>query len=268
MSEYEIYNYGYNILLKEEKEFVFPRYSNNKTYNIFFRGLFDKFGNINKRTILNEDLNCEINICIELNESLKTFLQDFINYLEDLYNITCETNINSKSIVSKVYINFKNYSAINFLNKIYDSSDARYYNYENYTRYINWLINTEKLIPICSFYKTIDEAVTPFKKNVNEIGYNLTIIKLIKKIGHKTYFYDTGIVIIPKFGYYIKTIPKINLIENGYMLINSFVENNNKESVKIVLTKIEESFPDISLPFCCTQIIIEKHVYYTLDELQ
>ena len=78
MSEHEIYNYGCNILLKEGKEFVFPTYSNNKEYNIFFRGLFDKFGNINKRTILNEDLNCEINIYIELNECLKTFLQDFI----------------------------------------------------------------------------------------------------------------------------------------------------------------------------------------------
>jgi len=46
--------------------------------------------------------------------------------------------------------------------------------------------------------------------------------------------------VIPDFGYYIKLIPKDNLIKNGYILTTNTIENYNN-TLKIYLVKIEDT---------------------------
>ena len=50
MNELNIYTYGQDILTNN-----FPEYKNIQDYNIFFRGIFDKYGTIYSKTISNSN---------------------------------------------------------------------------------------------------------------------------------------------------------------------------------------------------------------------
>jgi hypothetical protein len=272
MSESEIYFGGYNFLLKDTQTYCFPVYTDINKYNIFFRGIVDRYGNINRKTILNDTLICEIAIYIDYNIQIKSILETFLNTIKDLYNINYNSNINTESITTNFLFSIKNYDALIFLNNIYDNSDARYRNIDKYTNYINWLCIEDKSLPYCKFRKIDENAITPFKQNTNDVGYTLNIIKLVNKLGNRTFVYDTGIIIVPKFGYYIKIISNIKLDYSGFILNNSVysvysLDSSYKDSIKVVLTKIDEDLPELELPFSCIQLIIEKYIHYTLEEI-
>jgi len=57
------------------------------------------------------------------------------------------------------------------------------------------------------------------------------------------------------------------LSESGYMFTNSIIDPSYTSSLKIVLTKIDESLPDLKLPFKCCQIIMEKAIHYEMEEV-
>jgi hypothetical protein len=59
-------------------------------------------------------------------------------------------------------------------------------------------------------------------------------------------------------------MPHKSLIEHGYILTNT-IEENGDETLKVILTKIEQDIPDLKLPFCCCKLIIEKILYYNID---
>ena len=82
--------------------------------------------------------------------------------------------------------------------------------------------------------------------------------------------YDTGIIVAPDFGYYTKIVPRSSLVKSGYMLSNSIgiIDGSFRGSLKVVLTKVDDSFPDLTLPFCCAQLIIDKHMHYTMNEIK
>ncbi len=215
---------------------------------IILRGFFDQHGNIYNKTILNKELICEINNLLD-----NTLYPSFKN----LY----KHKIEGKQII------LINYNAIDFLHNIYKNSDARHRNKENYDIYLSWL-SRNITIPSCKIEKTAEDAIIPFKNKLSDIGYNITIIKRNKKIGDNTFVFDTCIKVFPDFGYYITLTPSNNLIKSGYVLKNSLsvIEPEYNETIKLTLTKIDKSFPEIKLPFTCCKMILNKHIYYEIFE--
>lgn len=224
----------------------------NKHLHILIRYIIDSnYCYINKKNLLNNNLNCFIDFKKNINCSIFNLLKNFNNIKYDFIN-------NNTSII------YSNYNALELLSTVYDNSDARCRNTNKYNLYLEW-INSCNIIPNCYFVLNSIDSIIPYKNNINDIGYYLTIIKKIKDLSINTSLYDTGLIIIPQFGYYIKLISTINY---GYIL-NNFTSNNDqnvKETLKISLTKIDNSIPDITLPFKCAQLLIVPYFHFKVTE--
>lgn len=243
MNELDIYKYGQDILTTS----YFPEYKEKKDYNIFFRGIFDIYGTIYSKTIFNSDLQIEI----YLNNT--EIISNFLKKVEDLIGIKWETTLKNTIVL-------KNNDAKKFLDIIYIDSDARYRNENKYNCYLRWL----KTNSIISFktQKTLNNVIFPVKNN---IGYDISIMKLNKKIGKNTFIYDTGIKVNINFGYKIKITCKCSLINYGFILNNYLVKKD--ESIKIILSKIDNSLKNFKLPFTGFNLVIEKIYFYELEIL-
>ena len=104
---------------------------------IFFRGFFEEYGNISKRTILNNELICNIEIITE-NPS---FFIKLLNNMYKKYNINAITENRINNVFSKI----TNDDAFNLLTYIYKNSDARYRDENMYNLYISWITSISKV---------------------------------------------------------------------------------------------------------------------------
>jgi len=250
-SEMDIYNIGLNYKIN-----FIQAFTSQKDWYIFVRGIFDKIGNLNSKTVLNSELICTL--------CFKDFEKDDIEFILN------KTINNLKYDIEGNYINIYNYNAFDFLSKIYDNSDGRYRNSEMYKRYVSWAtFGLDDKIPNCKFFKVDEKAILPSKERASDVGLDLTIISKVKDISKKISMYDTGIIVSPSFGYYTKIVPRSSIIKSGYMLSNSIgiIDNTYRGTLKICLTKIDDSLPDLKLPFKCCQLIIDRSIHYTADEV-
>jgi dUTP pyrophosphatase len=247
--ELENYQRGQNYVLKKEFE---DSICTEPKYNlIFLRGFFEKNGYISNRNLLNKNLDIVVKY------------DDFILEILSTFKFSFEKD--------RDFIIFYNYNSLDFLSKLYDDSDARYRDEVFYEKYINWAtLGLEQKIPNCLFFKADENAILPQKERASDVGYDLTIIKEVKKIGQKTTLYDTGIIVAPDFGYYTKIVPRSSIIKSGYMLTNStgIIDGTYRGNLMICLTKIDDSMPNLELPFRCCQLILDRSLHYTAEEVK
>lgn len=100
-------------------------------------------------------------------------------------------------------------------------------------------------------FKSHDErAVIPSRAGENEVGYDLTIIDKVKDISENTAMYDSYISVQPPDGVYFEIVPRSSMSKTGYILTNSVgvIDPSYRGTLKVVLTKIDETKPDIELP--------------------
>ena len=232
-------------------------YKNNEVLlNIFVRSFFEEYGKIHiTRTPFVTNVECRM---------LSTSKKDIIYEITELFDIKPSEFNKNVGILSYNGIN-----AIDFLYKLYHKSDVRCRDAEFYNKYIDVLKLKDDQIPSCKFMKSDDRAVTPSKFRASDIGYDLTIVEKVKDISARTAMYDTFIQVQPSLGYYTKIVPRSSLSKSGYMLANSIgiIDPSYTASLKIVLTKIDDSMPDLTLPFKCCQLILDHAIHYEMDEV-
>jgi len=253
LDERELYEIGLDI---DNKYDLIKDKCLEKWWNIIYRGIFDRFGSIDVRNKINSELNCYI-----------TIISDNNIYKEIINNLNYEITYNSCN-QKEIYIKIQNKNAFNFLNYIYDNSDARYRNNKLYSIYEDWIMFGYNIcsIPILNILLTDKDSIKPYKNKASDMGYDLTIIKEKKRLNSKTIIYDTCMKIQHDFGFYIKLIPNTSLIESGYILNNIIEDNlNENETLKVILTKIDDKQTDIVLPFCCCKMILERKLYYNIN---
>lgn len=121
-------------------------------------------------------------------------------------------------------------------------------------------------IPKCNFILNHPNAIIPTKQNASDIGYDLTIIKTHKYISNNIIMYDTGLQVKPKYGYYFEIIPRSSLSKSGYILANSIgiIDPSYNGNLYIVLIKIDDTMPDIIMPFKCCQLVLRNAIHYEL----
>jgi len=125
------------------------------------------------------------------------------------------------------------------------------------------------MMKIIKFKKHDPNAIIPKKAGKHEVGFDLVAIKLIKKIGEKTFMYDTGISVQPPNGYYTEIIPRSSIVKNGYILSNNtgIIDPTYRGTLKICLTKIDDTLPDLKLPFIKLQLILRKFILAKEEEV-
>jgi len=229
--EKEFYEAGKNY----KYEIIEDKYKNY----IFLRGIFEKFGQISKRNLINSKLYCTIEIFNDDENNLSEFLNFF--HLDVP---------NNKYIFKELNDNI----AFEFLINLYQQSDARYRDDKFYQLYLDWITLSTFIIPRV-------EIKIKNKKAIKD--KNLWLIKEYKKINTMSIIYDTGLIIKPDFGYRIKIIPNNDVIMKGYMIM--MYENEDEKTFKIVLIKTTKEVKKIELPFCCCKMIIEKDLYFEIS---
>ena len=119
------------------------------------------------------------------------------------------------------------------------------------------------------FIKSSPDAVTPTKGHRSDSGYDLTLLKVHKKIGNVT-LYDTGIQVCPPCGYYFDLVPRSSVIKSGYMLANSVgvIDADYRGNIYVPLIKLDESMPDLELPKRLMQLIPRKVSQFEMEQVE
>jgi len=195
--------------------------------------------------------------------------------LQISYEIESKPKIYNK-IKYQLVLKLTNNNVLNFLSQLYpsdiDKNDIDEYTYSIYLnlsnyRYINYDNENDTLqyfIPKCKIKLIHPAAKKPTKQYASNIGYNISIIKLHKMISNKIIIYDTGIQIIPQYGYYYKLEPTSLLSNHGYILGTHVDSNQKNKTLLITLIKIDNELPDIKLPYNCCILLIKELKHYEL----
>jgi deoxyuridine 5'-triphosphate nucleotidohydrolase len=176
-------------------------------------------------------------------------------------------------------ISYKGINAIDFLFDLYKT--ANIYNiflYDLYTalgRFSAGCTTSSECESLQFQYeKTCPEAVAPNKTRASDSGYDLTAIKVAKKvtegvIGGVT-LYDTGIKVRPPYGWYFDLVPRSSIIKSGYMLANNvgIIDSGFTGNIMIALVKVNPEAPDLELPIRIAQLIPRRIVNMEAIEVE
>lgn len=118
------------------------------------------------------------------------------------------------------------------------------------------------------FQKKSTEAVLPFRAGDDEVGWDLTLISIHKIIDENTIMFDTGIAVRPPKGFYTEIVPRSSIYKYGWMMANSIgiIDPTYRDTLKIVLVRINPSAPDIQLPCRIAQLIVRQMSVITESE--
>ncbi len=124
-------------------------------------------------------------------------------------------------------------------------------------------------LPEVKFIRDDPDAIVPTKGTPFSIGYDLTAIRFDKQVTSKTVRFDTGLKVQPPPGYYTEIIPRSSLCKTGYMLSNSvgLIDEDYRGTLLIALTKVDETMPDLQVPFVYCQLVLRKAEHYSVKEV-
>jgi hypothetical protein len=152
---------------------------------------------------------------------------------------------------------------INILTKLFSNPYVRICNALQFARYEKIIKNYES-IPTCEFTKTSNKAINPNNFDMKR-GYDIWCVDSVK-LTDKLTVYDTHIKIISPILYHYEILPKSEFLLKGYLIQNFVVDE--KESVKMLVSKLDDSIPDLTLPFCVANLQLRRNEHYYLKELK
>jgi len=145
-------------------------------------------------------------------------------------------------------------SADLFIHSLYDE-DTEERSEFFFERYLSML--TGEIWERKSFKVSLEEgAIAPFKKRISDSGWDLHLVKLIKK-EENLYFFDTGVRVAPPPGFYFDLVPRSSIYKSGFVLANSvgIIDMTYRGTIKVPLIKVDFSKPDPELPWRAVQLI-------------
>lgn len=220
----------------------FPKLENDDLSWSFIRGLFDADGKV-----YDNCRKCEI--------ISRSFEIEKISEFCGIRNVSTDTSIT-----------FYGTNSVDFLAKLYDTSDENLRVPEKYNLYLCQLLNFR---PVCKFVKTRADAMSPSKLRCSDEGYDLWLIDVDKKISDNTIRYDTFLKVQPQPGWHVEILPRSSLSNSGYILSNcvGLIDSSYNGTLKITLTKINEAANEIELPFKAVQMVLRRNVHFICEEV-
>lgn len=252
INHYKLYKYLLSISNFDNGELNMPKFSTAIYGWAFVRGCYDYRGNT---TIYNSNPNVTITI------SSMSLANDIVRF--------CNIPYTYDNVHRMYRICYYRVNALDFIGKIYENSTYRTRCPNKYTGYVKLLKFRSFKMPKCLIFRTDDRAILPVKTNLSDAGYDLTIIKEVKKWNQLVTLYDTGIKIQLDIGYYGEIVPRSSLSKSGYILANSvgIIDVGYTGNIYIALLKVDQSVPDIELPFRCCQLLIKKQIHAHMIEV-
>lgn len=115
-------------------------------------------------------------------------------------------------------------------------------------------------LPQIGFRMEDERAVLP-PKHITDVGYDLTAISVSKQLTPMTTMFETYVSMDIPLGYYVEVVPRSSLSKTGYMLANSIgiIDPGYAGTVKVVLIKIDQSMPDLTLPARVCQLLLKQY---------
>lgn len=108
------------------------------------------------------------------------------------------------------------------------------------------------------FVKSLPEAVTPHRATPNDIGYDLTVVKL-EKTYDEIELYNTGIRSQPPKGYYFDMVGRSSLHKQGYIMATGFsvIDPDYRGDIMVPLYKMRAD-AKLELPARVCQLVLRK----------
>lgn len=240
---------------KKSHTVKFPNLESQELKLSFIRGFFDGDGSIHNIDESHTSPYCKITTS---SDSMRESILEVINTPCN----NCGTDIA-----------WSGNNALDFLERIYNNSKYRLdRKYNQYLDISTWVpsISYSRYYKNdhCSWSKTRKDAVSPFKVRASDSGYDLTLLEKIKTVGDVE-FYDTGIKVKPKYGYYFQLVPRSSISKTGYMLANSIgiIDRTYLGNIIVPLIKVDKSAKDLELPLRIVQIIPTHIVHFEFVEV-
>lgn len=238
-------------------EILFPKLESDSLKWAFVRGCFDDGPSIPSIKYLRQ----------EKPDMSRVFIQNssigFLKAIGDFCGISYEINGDM--------INWKGSNTLDFLTQTYKDAtifvSCKRKKFYQMACAVYGFSKSPSRLPIIKIACTLPEAVVPSKVRASDSGYDLTIIKKVKAIGTKTTLYDTGLVIEMEQGWYADIVPRSSIIKTGYILSNSvgIIDRPYTGNLMIALTKIDDSLPDLELPFRIAQLIPRPMIHFDIQ---
>jgi dUTP pyrophosphatase len=158
------------------------------------------------------------------------------------------------------------------MSKLYDNAKIKLS--RKFDDYEKWSVHVTGIQPggkmgEGKFVKTSKDAVAPFKIHESDIGWDITIIRLIKQIGN-VYFFGTGLKVCPPNGSYYEIVPRSSITKTGYILKNSVgvLDPSYVGEVIVCLEKTDPNAPDLELPCRIVQLVQREIIPCTFFEVE
>ena len=119
------------------------------------------------------------------------------------------------------------------------------------------------------FKKLNSEAVLPERKTKFAAGVDLVCIRKIKDVSEKIAMYGTGLSVQVPDGYYTEIVARSSIYKTGYIISNcvGIIDEDYRGELCVCLTRVDSSLPELTLPFCLTQLILKKAEYFECTEV-
>lgn len=223
----------------------------------FFRGLFEGDGTVTKPKGKKKSPYCSITT----NSSL--LREGIVKHSPSL----CKNDKKNCTVA------WAGNHAIDFLGWIYDGASEKLtlsrkkQRYETWATWVPSILGSYGKMAEFRWNRTDARAVAPFKARASDSGYDLTLIEEVSRIGQVVMF-DTGVKVMPEFGWWFGLVPRSSMIKTGYILANSFgvIDRTYMGTVKVPLIKIDPNAPELALPARIVQLIPIPAIHMRLIE--
>jgi dUTP pyrophosphatase len=113
---------------------------------------------------------------------------------------------------------------------------------------------------ILSVKKLVPQAILPAQGYFSDVGYDISIIRIIRPIGPGVTLYGTGLVIAPPEGFYVELVPRSSLCKTGWGFANSIgiIDPTYRGEVSVVLFRLHQFTQELELPLRVGQLVLRK----------
>ncbi len=168
-------------------------------------------------------------------------------------------DISLDETVPVLTVNGQKYYNVNILSKLYQLSISGFDTNGLYEKASMFFAHSG--VPSIGCNLALPNAIIP-KRSIEDVGYDLTIVKVDKVLSKNTIRYDTGVSLRLPLGFYAQVHLRSSMSKHGYILSNGtgIIDPGYTGSILICLTKIDSELPDIELPCRCAQFVITPYV--------
>jgi dUTP pyrophosphatase len=120
----------------------------------------------------------------------------------------------------------------------------------------------------CRVVRAHPGAIVPTKANPSDVGYDITVIRAVKKLNGAVTLYDTGLKIGMDPGFYAEIVPRSSLSKSGFVLANSMgiIDPSYTGNLLVALARVDADAPEPALPFRCCQLIVRPQIHAIVSE--